>query len=102
MEQHMQKEQTSPEYGEGHSDIKHYMMIRWALFHIVAAQAQRVIYTYCPNCMRKHLLWHGSFYTIITGNIFWLFLILPRSLILLFIIYTKGYPSSILSMIKKD
>lgn len=93
---------SCPECGEDSSSIKHYTMIRWALFLFVAAQTQRVTYTCCPKCMRKHILWHGFTYNIITGNILWLILILPWSLILLIMSFTKGHSSSVLSMIGKE
>lgn len=91
-----------PECGEESSAIKHYTMIRWALFLFIGAQTQRVTYTCCPKCMRKHILWHGFTYNIITGNVLWFLLILPWSLILLIMSFTKGHSSSVLSMIEKD
>lgn len=92
---------SCPECGEHSSSIKHYTMIRWALFLFVAAQTQKVAYTCCPKCMRKHILWHGFTYNIITGNFLWFILILPWSLILLIMSFTKGHSSSVLSMIGK-
>lgn len=92
---------SCPECGEHSISIKHYTMIRWALFLFVAAQTQKVTYTCCPKCMRKHILWHGFTYNIITGNFLWFILILPWSLILLIMSFTKGHSSSVLSMIGK-
>lgn len=89
-----------PECGEVSTSIKRYTMWRWLLFIGVFAQAQNVTYTCCSKCMRKHILWHGFTYNIITGNILWLFLGLPWFIILLVLSFTQGHSKSVIKIVK--
>lgn len=93
---------TCPECGEPSNSIKRYTMIRFILFLLVAAQTQNVTYTCCPKCMRKHILWHGFTYNIITGNILWILIVLPWSLILLLQSFTKGHSFSIIDNLESE
>ena len=85
-----------PQCGELSDSIKRYDVYTtlWCLF--IWAQYGTTTYTCCPHCMRKHILWEGIFtWRIISGNILWLFLSLPLSLIELLFSYTKGHSRTV-------
>ena len=87
---------TCPICGRKSDSIKRYKMFRHCLFLICYTQWQTVTYTCCPDCMRKKILDEGIFTSkIITANFLWLILILPLSIIQLFMCNQKGHSKGV-------
>lgn len=65
-----------PECGAISDSIKTYTMLRWILFLGIFAQIQKVTYTCCAHCMRKHILCTDSHITsllVIFCGLFWVY-----------------------------
>ena len=91
-----------PECGNPSDSIKCYRMIDWILFLVIYATWQQATYTCCPKCMRKHILLNGFTYNILTGNLLWIFLVLPWSIVQLIMSYTKGHSKKVHEMISPN
>lgn len=88
-----------PQCGEYSDSIKRYDIVTTLWFLWVWVRYGTTTYTCCPHCMRKHILTEGIFtWRILSGNIFWLFIMLPMSLVQLLFSFTKGHSRTV----KKD
>ena len=87
-----------PECGCKSDSIKRYELPHLYVFLGVYLYYQNIEYTCCPHCMRKHIFVKGFTYNIITANIFWLFFLLPWSIVQFLRSLTKGHSKEV----KKD
>lgn len=84
-----------PECGCTSDSIKRYDLPHIWVFLGIYIYYQNIEYTCCPHCMRKHIFVKGFTYNIITANFFWLFVLLPWSLIQLLRSFTHGHSDDV-------
>lgn len=93
---------SCPECGELSDSIKNYDLPYRYLFLYVYASTQDIEYTCCPRCMRKHILYRGFTYNILTFNVLWPFWIFPWMIIQLIRSFTRGHSKSVKEALNRN
>ena len=91
-----------PECGKYSDSIKCFRLPGLFLFLLIFVRWATQGKICCPSCMRKEILIHGCTYNIITGNILWLLMILPWSLVQFLRTYTKGHSHEVISILRDN
>ena len=88
-----------PECGELSDSIKCYKLPGLWVSLVFYLKYQIITYVCCPKCMLKHIIKSGFTYNIITANIYWLFMILPMTVINLIRLRFKGHSKKVVEIL---
>lgn len=84
-----------PECGKISDSIKCYRLPKLMISLLVYVSMETENYIGCKDCIRKKIFQKGFTYNIITGNVYWPFLIFPWMIIQLLRSFTNGHSREI-------
>lgn len=87
-----------PECGCTSDSVKCYQFPGLCVFLLFYAYVQRKRHIGCPKCIRKKIFQHGFTYNIITGNFFWILMMICQ----LLRSFTSGHSDEITEILFDD
>jgi hypothetical protein len=90
-----------PVCGQATDSLKQYTCYGRCGFYVIWIEVQTVVYRACPVCLRQ-FLWRTCLDNMISANVFWLLLLLPKTLLQVASTHTTGHSRSVLRSIDPE